>query len=112
MMDPEIKAKWIKKLRSGQYEQGRGRLVNDDKHCCLGVLCNVLPNTKFVVDEADNLAVRAGRSYVSMSALLPPDVCGIPLDKQHQLASLNDGTDGVGVPKSFNEIADWIEANL
>jgi hypothetical protein len=40
-MNPEIKAKWVAALRSGEYKQGRGRLNRVDKFCCLGVLCDL-----------------------------------------------------------------------
>lgn len=37
---------WIDALRSGEYKQGRGALVTNDRldgfsHCCLGVACEV-----------------------------------------------------------------------
>lgn len=39
----EIKQKWLDALRSGQYEQGHGKLKTDDgKYCCLGVLQHCL----------------------------------------------------------------------
>lgn len=38
---PEIKAEWIKALRSGEYEQGRIGLRHGDTYCCLGVLCDI-----------------------------------------------------------------------
>lgn len=42
MMKPEIKERWLKALRSGEYEQGESALkTNDDKFCCLGVLCDL-----------------------------------------------------------------------
>lgn len=44
-MDPVIKAQWVEALRSGEYEQGNGRLHyrkdGEIKHCCLGVLCDL-----------------------------------------------------------------------
>lgn len=46
-MNKEVKAKWIAALRSGNYEQGEGRLHivgrndNPDTYCCLGVLCEL-----------------------------------------------------------------------
>lgn len=45
-MNPEIKAKWIAALKSGEYEQGRGGLAlqavcGDVRYCCLGVLCDL-----------------------------------------------------------------------
>lgn len=49
MMNPEIKAKWVAALRSGDYQQGYGQLrempdpvTGKRGHCCLGVLCDVL----------------------------------------------------------------------
>lgn len=41
----EIKDKWLKALKSGEYEQFNGQLRNPENHkqcCCIGVLCNVL----------------------------------------------------------------------
>lgn len=42
-MNSVIKEKWIKALRSGEYNQIDGRLASEDgsKHCCLGVLCEL-----------------------------------------------------------------------
>lgn len=41
-MKRSVAMKWIKALRSGKYEQGKGRLkTNDKKFCCLGVLCDI-----------------------------------------------------------------------
>ena len=35
---------WINALRSGDYEQGNNRLRTlDNKFCCLGVLCTLMP---------------------------------------------------------------------
>lgn len=39
-MNPEIKAKWVAALRSGDYEQGRGYLHRGG-FCCLGVACDL-----------------------------------------------------------------------
>src|SRR6478752_1443394 len=40
-MDPEVKARWVKALKSGDYQQAEGALVKDARHCCLGVLCDM-----------------------------------------------------------------------
>lgn len=46
-MRPDIKADWVRALRSGQYEQTKkGALIyqTDDQeygYCCLGVLCEI-----------------------------------------------------------------------
>lgn len=45
-MNPEIKARWVAALRSGEYPQGKHALRTAEGYCCLGVLCD--------------LAVRAG----------------------------------------------------
>lgn len=45
-MNPRVKKKWLKALRSGQYAQTQGALCHEDEDgncafCCLGVLCNI-----------------------------------------------------------------------
>lgn len=41
-MNPRVKALWLERLRSGQYQQGRVNLRNaDDEFCCLGILCEI-----------------------------------------------------------------------
>ena len=54
-MDPTIKARWVAALRSGDYDQGHGRLHSKDANgissfCCLGVLCD-LANKENIVSE-------------------------------------------------------------
>lgn len=41
-LDPELKAKWLAALRSGEYKQGRYCLSTDNGFCCLGVLCDIV----------------------------------------------------------------------
>lgn len=45
-MDPKIRARWVRALRSGKYKQGEGSLCRVDSFgnknfCCLGVLCDI-----------------------------------------------------------------------
>lgn len=47
-MKAEVKAEWIKRLRSGKYTQTTGalhRVLGDDprgdRYCCLGILCEI-----------------------------------------------------------------------
>jgi hypothetical protein len=40
-MKPEIKEQWVAALRSGEYQQGSGKLNKDSMFCCLGVLCDI-----------------------------------------------------------------------
>lgn len=46
MMSRKLKADWLRALRSGEYEQGKGALEKQYpdgrvQNCCLGVLCRV-----------------------------------------------------------------------
>ena len=44
-MNPQVKAKWLKALRSGEYRQTRCMLrSSNDAFCCLGVLCDIYTN--------------------------------------------------------------------
>jgi hypothetical protein len=40
-VNPDIKARWLAALRSGQYQQGQKYLKVNDRFCCLGVLCDL-----------------------------------------------------------------------
>lgn len=45
-MNPDVKAKWLTALRSGDYVQARNDLLSTDgtgekAYCCLGVLCDL-----------------------------------------------------------------------
>jgi hypothetical protein len=40
-MNPEVKAKWLAALRSGEYAQAKARLKTNSGYCCLGVLCDL-----------------------------------------------------------------------
>lgn len=47
LKDPELKARWLEALRSGEYKQSDSRLRNPTAdggfaYCCLGVLCNLI----------------------------------------------------------------------
>ncbi len=104
-MNAEIKERWLKALRSGEYKQGQGQLHKEDhSFCCLGVLVDVL-GAKWTWNEVDgwydpdNYA-RNGTSGTYISA----DVLNNA--RQTILANMNDNG------KSFLEIADHIETNL
>lgn len=107
-INPEVKAKWVAALRSGNYPQTKGRLRDANGFCCFGVLC----------DLKDHTAWSASGNYEYQSALPPVSVrqfSGIDaLDDieveiygtYKPLARHND--DG----RTFAEIADAIEAQL
>lgn len=82
MMDPAIKAEWVKRLRSGDYEQGKRHLNANGRYCCLGVLCEIAVEagivTKFesgneiaVITSNNETAVIYDRKF---SGILPPRV--------------------------------------
>jgi hypothetical protein len=136
-MRPEIKAAWLTALRSGEYEQGIGRLGMRDrdgqeKFCCLGVLCEVAirsdqespirrvkemmfgqegKNTYFYDGDTSHLPPRvtawAWGNGKFRSALSYGDPV---IEYEGQLVSLSELNDQRHL--SFNEIADVIEEQL
>lgn len=129
LKDVEIKEKWIVALRSGKFPQGNSVLKKHHfetgtfRFCCLGVLCDVVDPTKWQRDaeinyssiyKFDDLYEKDNTSYSwqdSQSTTQLPyhmmDELGLTRDQCTRLMEMNDAED-----KNFNEIADWIEANL
>lgn len=96
-MDKKLKAKWVKALRSGKYEQGGLVLRHENAYCCLGVL-------RHINDPKDNES-----SDIEPGAMLSDKQLkrfGFGPRTAEKLADMND--EGI----SFNEIADYIERNL
>lgn len=105
-MTPEVKNKWTEALRSEKYEQGNGRLYNNGKYCCLGVLCDVM-ETPFV-DKADaRLYIFQEFDHEDHIGYLPDGAFGLPESTMFDLSEMNDFQ-----RKNFKEIADWIDLNL
>ena len=87
-MNPEVKAKWVEALESGEYVQGRRVLHNedDDTYCCLGVLCAIAEaegvvqptgtfNAYMGYDEEEDVAFRNdATAYNGSYAALPKEV--------------------------------------
>lgn len=118
-LNPDVKAKWVKALRSRKFKQGRMALRNGARFCCLGVLCEVAvaegvipaptraPSGEWVYD-GENLSLPAS---VQDWAFRPGYSSSNPyIDSTgFSLAELNDGEpDTFG----FRKIADLIEVNL
>ena len=94
-MDKELKEKWVAALRSGKYEQYAPaidgyRNERSNKFCCLGVLA-------YCVLDVNK------RQFSVRPTFLRHGLTG---DVMSELISMND------TGKSFNEIADYIEAKL
>ena len=143
-MNAEVKAKWVEALRSGRFTQGTGKLalVEDGitKHCCLGVLCEVLgvPKTSYEtkarseggkMTDKDITAFSYGAELYSQDLYLPADAMQaagltarnpmIPTifrDGTRGHVALSDYNDGAAAVNNkrhtFNEIADLIEEHL
>jgi hypothetical protein len=106
-MTPELKAKWITALRSGDYRQGIGALKREshnggESFCCIGVLC-----------EVGGVEAEAGGGYwfydgseIELSIELR-ERFGLTAAHQSTLIQLNDER-----RDSFAEIADYIEREL
>ncbi len=76
MMNPELKAKWVASLRSGDYPQSIARLKQSDGWCCLGVLCDVSGlGTWRLESVTDDKEVYA---FVPNNPTLVPDIAIIP----------------------------------
>lgn len=119
--------KWCAALRSGKYKQTRGRLQDEDGHCCLGVACEVfIPRTKRVmVDDCDMFGGSTDEPYLYGAE--PTEQNAAPewlrdvnehfadqfvdwhASEEAALFYLNDGYNG-NPRYTFDEIADLLEA--
>lgn len=94
-MDQELKAKWVKALRSGEYQQltpGGKHWRRDGKHCCLGVLGELLGEQEAM--DNDSFGRKANDA-------------GLSLGVRCKLVDMNDEQ-----RSSFAEIADYIEKEI
>jgi len=107
-MNQDIKREWVAKLRSGKYEQGRGRLRSkDDQYCCLGVLCEIGVEGGMIEPP---ILVGLDYLYNRNSAFLPNALVeeyGLSTQETITLMGMNDEQN-----KSFGQIAQYIEQNL
>ena len=116
-LDPIIKEKWVKALRSGEYHQGDGQLYNsaENTYCCLGILELVCGTPLEVMDDGGT----GDKCYSSDLG----DLANAPTEFRKAigaggyktpagiLAEMNDGNAGDGKQYSFEEIALYIEEN-
>ncbi len=123
-MDPEKKAEWVRRLRSGRYKQAVGILcrrnrAGDLRYCCLGVLCEMAVRAG-VIKRARG-TFRGQVAYIQdgceFTGFLPSAVvswAGLDSDnpvvrthsKRRTLSALNDAQ------VSFADIASIIEEQL
>lgn len=117
-----FKTKWLKALRSGDYVQGRGALVNSTKdeegqewitgYCCLGVAADVCG----VPFEELKGKLYPSTIKKSEKAKIPDILLKNPASGSlvEVLSEKNDGEIKAGRMRreSFKQIANWIERNL
>jgi hypothetical protein len=125
-VDKDIKAEWIKRLRSGVIQQVRGRLgTPDGKRCCLGVLCDIAVEQK-VIEEPTASVIAEG--YIGSGLVYGHDAQTLPISVM-RWAGLEDANPSAPIPDangdewttlaelndtgmSFADIADIIEREL
>lgn len=94
-MPKKHKSKWVKYLKSGEFEQCRGQLcqhsllTNEDSYCCLGVLGYAIDKSLFNIENGLDW------EFDGATDLLPHDFCADELGFdfnyiQDTFASLND----------------------
>lgn len=114
-MDPEVKAKWVAALRSGDYKQGEGALKDiEGCNCCLGVLAEINGVESRFYDEENDCWVTHDDNHLiydfegdERSTEVPVGYCGLKSSVIDTLIVMNDTEN-----KTFPEIADFIEENL
>lgn len=123
-MNPDIKARWVAALRSGEYKQGRGRLRSSaNEFCCLGVLCNLhaQANPEYAAMQSEPTLYGGGDGLPPQTVTLWAGFGLYENDpiinfERHRLpiSAHNDGKwNGKQIPRrTFAEIADAIEAQL
>jgi hypothetical protein len=107
-MNQDIKREWVAKLRSGKYEQGKGRLRSEgNQYCCLGVLCEIGVEDGTIEPP---ILTDEGYLYNRNSAFLPSALIeeyGLRGQETVTLMGMNDEKN-----MSFSHIAQYIEQNL
>ena len=92
---PELKAAWVKALRSGEYKQCTMSYARGGAYCCLGVLAVITNGPNLRPLEFAQLFINGPLEKM------------VPAEVQSPLVSMNDDE-----RRTFPEIADYIEANL
>jgi hypothetical protein len=110
-MNPDVKKRWVRALRSGKYMQGKGKLKSDRGYCCLGVLAQIEGKLDQSAPGGECLTATGKHSPKAgkFLGILSPSFaryCGLTRKTQVDLAEMNDeGAD-------FKQIANHINATL
>lgn len=109
MSKEEIRARWVKALRSGEYLQTQGQLRDSEGFCCLGVLCDLVQEDisgwwdgeEFLTQDDEEHHTSLPRSVMDLVGIADDE--GMFRTRSGGLALMNDGD------SSFEQIADLIE---
>lgn len=110
-MDTKLKTNRLSALRGGRYKQAQGCLRDPDGFCCLGVLLDVAALGEWLDADAGIYEIDG----VGFDGDLGSHCGTVGLTKEQQsiLVDMNDGErTSKGDPKTFDQIAAYIEANL
>ena len=113
-LPPKFKTKWLKALRSGEYEQTTGSLCDNGAYCCIGIAGKVQGISDKVLHNnglfnADYFSNNLDR----IKKVIPNALIGTVSNNSllERLVDMNDGP-GSLKKRSFKQIANWIERNL
>lgn len=115
-MDRDLRDRWVANLRSGNYKQGDTYLKRaNGTFCCLGVLCDTM-HVEWRLAEHNEAYLPSAYGEQGNGNVLTPEGwhdLGLTEEQHDDLYNMNDGTCAWnGEPKTFAEIADWIEEHL
>ena len=122
----DVKAKWLKALRSGEYKQIKselhnsfcGEYCNEEGYCCLGVLTDIYLKehklnwgdkdaSEIYIKQSDGYLHSPVSEWAGIDSDNPMVVVKTGCGEMHRsLTDLNDSG------STFNEIADLIEPQL
>jgi hypothetical protein len=108
------KQKWVEALKSGKYKQGKNYLRRGNEksadgpksHCCLGVLCEVVPE---VAEAAGSGRIIAAGNEWHHNRTLGHNALTLTNLGPYSDSLMNMNDDG---EYSFEDIAAWIETNV
>lgn len=110
--DRKLHRKWVEALRSGEFKQGEGQLLCNDRYCCLGVLASVCGMPKDTIRRHGNLTDISRDDLLGTWTKNPDDPDYDSGDQltlnttQRKLAAMND------IGRTFKQIAAYIERYL
>lgn len=116
-MDKTWKRRWVKALRSGEYQQGTGTLCRFDpregslQFCCLGVLADIVDPDGWEMEDYEGNRTFSNAHWGETGDWQLPEGIAIEtgfLDPptMAKLVNLNDNS-----RYDFDQIADWIESH-